>query len=381
MRRQILFSLLLVGCAGNANDDVVGPYTGEIRRFVVDDITLPQTVTQAKELAADLNGDDAADNQLGQVISTLAQMGNVTSHAKDIIAAGQITSFVEIVANDFGNDETVSVKLVGAVGEDAIATGGRFVDGHYTSNRTASSKILGGATLHLPVFVDADPSVVPVVGLEILLEPDGSGGFYASVHGAVPHPHAIEMAYLATAQMISTYPSEHIGFLGLFDSYPRDWMVSHDEFTRNSLILALMAPDIRPSGKDALSLGVRMHLSPCADGTCLASTSSCFNRVQDGDETDIDCGGSCHGCVEGSMCNVAGDCETAGCTGGSCDAASCTNGVRDSFESDADCGRYCGTKCAPGKRCYYADDCASGMCGMPCDPDSYWCSNDYETCQ
>ncbi len=382
MIRMLVCCLPLVACVSGSDDsEVVGPFTGETRRFVVDSITVPHTNTEARELGGDLTGDERVDNQLGMVIATLSNMGNVTTHGSEIIAAGAVASSVEITADSFTNDRTVSVRLVGADGEDATATGGRFVDGAYVSNRTATTDVVGSATLHLPVFVHADPSVVPVIGMQIELVPDGLGGYDAAVHGAVPHPLAIEMAYRATLQMLASYPSEHIGFLGLFDSSPRDWMLTHDEFTRNSLIVALMAPDVRLDGTEALSLGIRMHLSPCAEGTCLTSQATCFDRVQNGDETDVDCGGACRGCVAGSACDEVSDCETAVCTAGVCGPASCANGVRDAFESDADCGTFCGTACAAGKRCYYASDCQSGACGVPCDPESYYCGNDYDVCR
>ncbi|MFO7563917.1 MAG: hypothetical protein R6X02_14820 [Enhygromyxa sp.] len=46
---------------------------------------------------------------------------------------------------------------------------------------------------------------------------------------------------------------------------------------------------------------------------------SCFNGVQDGDETDVDCGGSCGDtCLDGDLCMVDGDCITGLCNTGVC---------------------------------------------------------------
>ncbi len=42
---------------------------------------------------------------------------------------------------------------------------------------------------------------------------------------------------------------------------------------------------------------------------------------------------------------------------------SCTNGVRDGDESDVDCGGSC-SKCSDGKRCNSASDCMSGYCSL-----------------
>jgi hypothetical protein len=46
---------------------------------------------------------------------------------------------------------------------------------------------------------------------------------------------------------------------------------------------------------------------------------NCSNGLKDGDETDIDCGGSvCPACVEGKACMVAADCDGGECFAGIC---------------------------------------------------------------
>jgi hypothetical protein len=45
--------------------------------------------------------------------------------------------------------------------------------------------------------------------------------------------------------------------LGLFDTTPKDCMVTVDEIKNNSLIVSLLAPDVTIDGKMALSLGVK----------------------------------------------------------------------------------------------------------------------------
>ena len=66
-------------------------------------------------------------------------------------------------------------------------------------------------------------------------------------------------------------------------------------------------------------------------GASDGSPGTCNDGRKNGNETDIDCGGSCRGCVAGSTCIAATDCETAACDANVCRAASCSNGVRDSF--------------------------------------------------
>lgn len=56
--------------------------------------------------------------------------------------------------------------------------------------------------------------------------------------------------------------------------------------------------------------------APCADGRCFAS--SCGDGELGGDETDVDCGGSCPACDLGQRCATGADCpERAVCDAGS----------------------------------------------------------------
>jgi len=96
-----------------------------------------------------------------------------------------------------------------------------------------------------------------------------------------------------------------------------------------------------------------------ASGTC--ADPSCDDTVQNGDETDVDCGGSCDGCTEGSACRVGADCVSGSCSAGFCTTASCTDGVQNGDESDVDCGGSC-EACADGAACATNDDCMNGAC-------------------
>ena len=40
----------------------------------------------------------------------------------------------------------------------------------------------------------------------------------------------------------------------------------------------------------------------------------CFDKMKDGNESDVDCGGACSPCAAGQHCNVAGDCASMTCT-------------------------------------------------------------------
>jgi len=129
----------------------------------------------------------------------------------------------------------------------------------------------------------------------------------------------------------------------------------------------------------------------CANGACTkVLPSTCTNGTQDGDETGIDCGGSCLACV-GASCSTGIDCQTGSCepngdSQGTLTCAldpACTNGVKDNGESDVDCGGPCAPTqpCSDGLVCAVPADCASlectsGVCGEgpegcypTCEPD------------
>ena len=146
----------------------------------------------------------------------------------------------------------------------------------------------------------------------------------------------------------------------------------------------------------------------CKDNVCTKKTgssniASCADNKKNGNETDIDCGGSCYRCADNMYCKINADCLSNRCEGGICKAAVdpctdgscqgevdpckdgscqgevdpckdggcqgevdlCKDGVRSGDESDVDCGGSCAL-CAEGKVCNSGSDCASGMCDGVC---------------
>ncbi|PRP99012.1 hypothetical protein ENSA5_29330 [Enhygromyxa salina] len=67
----------------------------------------------------------------------------------------------------------------------------------------------------------------------------------------------------------------------------------------------------------------------------------CSNRVLDEGEADVDCGGNCEPCTDGSSCVEASDCESEVCTHNICQAPSCKDGVHNGTERASDCGGPC----------------------------------------
>ena len=87
-------------------------------------------------------------------------------------------------------------------------------------------------------------------------------------------------------------------------------------------------------------------------GTCttlsgLTGGATCTNGVRDGNETGIDCGGSCHACSMGTCTDgKQNGTETGVDCGGAClPCATCSDGVQNGSETGVDCGGSCPTAC------------------------------------
>ncbi|MEM9458710.1 MAG: hypothetical protein AAGF11_31325 [Myxococcota bacterium] len=113
----------------------------------------------------------------------------------------------------------------------------------------------------------------------------------------------------------------------------------------------------------------------CGDDlTCTPPPAGCRDGVLNGDETDIDCGGSCPGCEDGQSCNEGSDCLSTICDAGVCVSPSCRDGVLNGDETDVDCGGSC-PGCENGQMCNENADCLSMVCdGGTCgDEPTLWC--------
>jgi hypothetical protein len=114
-------------------------------------------------------------------------------------------------------------------------------------------------------------------------------------------------------------------------------------------------------GGQIINKGAQMYLHKkvTTEGTCVPT---CSDGDQNGDETDIDCGGSCSGCATGDTCSVASDCASGVCTSGTCQGPLCTDGAQNGDETDIDCGGSCPADCVIDQGCGGSTDCQSGLC-------------------
>jgi len=109
----------------------------------------------------------------------------------------------------------------------------------------------------------------------------------------------------------------------------------------------------------------------CASGVC--SSRTCFpstagDRIRNGGETGVDCGGPPTGaprCAAGETCGAGTDCESQVCGDSVCQPPSSRDALRNGTETDVDCGGGAPTnapRCAPGKACATTPDCDAVLC-------------------
>jgi hypothetical protein len=103
--------------------------------------------------------------------------------------------------------------------------------------------------------------------------------------------------------------------------------------------------------------------SLCRDGECRAVDPA--DGTKNGDETDIDCGGTkAPACSDGKGCAINADCTSTVCRANVCQAPTSTDGVRNGDETGTDCGgsTTMAPKCAPGQGCLTDTDCDKVVC-------------------
>jgi hypothetical protein len=87
---------------------------------------------------------------------------------------------------------------------------------------------------------------------------------------------------------------------------------------------------------------------------------TCDDRMRNGAESDIDCGGTCEGCDTDRRCHQAADCASLVCTT-VCQPSDCQDDVRNGLETGKDCGGGC-KGCDNGVACEENIDCVSLHC-------------------
>jgi hypothetical protein len=368
-----LLLLALVACASNPND-VTGTVTGPVTRYAIDKFTLPTTSSLSLALGDSLDGDVQVDNAFGDMVAVLFTYGDLNAHAADMLAAGSIASSIELQANNLTTSSKAGATYFGADGDDATQMLGKIAGSAFTSNRTSTMHVLGTASVTLPMFQDADPATFELDAMELDLTPDGLGGYDTLVRGGATLDHVLPALCSGITQMLANNPHDHAALLSFVDTN-HDGDITCYEVQHSQLIAGFLEPDVTLQGDKMLSFGFGAHLVPCDSGTCntAAPADTCNDRARDGDETDVDCGGSTctRRCLAGATCSLPSDCASNACDAGHCRVSTCGDGVQDGFETDVDCGWNC-NPCGLHQGCYEDRDCTAGYTclGGTCGPAS-----------
>jgi hypothetical protein len=300
----------LVACGGDDGGTVVPE--GTHYHYVANKVFLPSSNTQAREYGLDLNGDKTVDNQLGMVLSTLAGMGFKLQDTIDTaVAEGSIILLVDFQTKDFTSTTAAGIQVflgtnptpapctgtetydpatmmgckhhldgsgmftIDPAGPTDAALGGKIVAGTFTGgseDSTLSLQIALGGTDAIQLDLIGARAKASSIS-DTMIGSGTSGGVI--VAGAVTKEDIDNKVIPAIqTQLVPTIARDCTALtmppacgcaadstgktiLGLFDTTPKDCMVTVDEIKNNSLIVSLLAPDVTINGKMALSIGIK----------------------------------------------------------------------------------------------------------------------------
>lgn len=293
-RASVLVLASLSGCYFDS-EEPLPPLEGEVYRYVVSDLRVPTNNNDAREYGLDLNDDKTPDNQLGMVFGLLESQGlGTASTAREALLRGGLVMLAELqtVSLDNSDDAGLTTFLGGdpvpnaCLDEANIATCGQHLmgTGSFTIDRdTASHQARGPiengrfveSTGIMPVELAI--SIAGVIRLDLRgarvkltqLTPDGAEGVLAGaiapvdIDGVVIPEAQQQIERIVSTECTGTSTlSSPCGCTGrsdtlqdLFDDNG-DCHVDLDEVATNSVVQALLAPDLRMHGMDMLSFGV-----------------------------------------------------------------------------------------------------------------------------
>ncbi|MBA2541302.1 MAG: hypothetical protein H0V17_16800 [Deltaproteobacteria bacterium] len=303
--RQILFALAipaaLVACGGS--DDGLTPPTGPHFGFVVDSADVPN---KADSLDLNPEEDNGNDNQLGQVLTTLGGQGfDIQGTLDEAIQQGTIVLLLDFQSPNF--DSTTGAGLRIKLGDmpnpapctDPLnptpATCGKHLAGGATFTLSASSpadagvdgRIVGGVFTGGPgnipleiALAGSEPISLNLIGArakatglsesslgEVILaggitETELDGTILPAIQAQLPGLIDEDCDVAAGPPTCGcTDGSTGETVITLFDTSPKDCMVTVEEIKTNNLVQTLLAPDLigfGPNGEDAVSLALRV---------------------------------------------------------------------------------------------------------------------------
>lgn len=277
----------LLACGGGSDSvDTVDP-NGTDTQFVADTVSLPASSAQAMQLALDLDGDDIADNALGQNLSILASQGVDLQGALDeAVDSGAIIVLNDIQATALDNATGVGTTFY--LGENPspaactdpndITTCGQHLNGDASFDVSADSpsdalvigQLVGGGfetTVHgdvklqLSIIAGSPPIELNLIGARTAYQVSADGTTLSNgrLGGAITEQEARDNLLPVIAGFVmdivtrdctgdpgSCCDAGSTGetLLDIFDPDSMDCVVSADEVENNDLVSTILSPDL-----------------------------------------------------------------------------------------------------------------------------------------
>ena len=247
-----------------------------MRNYIVDDVLLPTSDSQANSYAIDVDGDGHPDNSIGHVLAALAGAGfDFSGSLNAEIASGSIVYLVSLRSTDplFKNDPaaqatwcigtptTTPPKFDGTDNLSCSDTSGIFVAALSGGSFTSPAP----ATAPNPVSVDIDLAIgtsnvtLPILNARLSFTIDADGNIsLGQINGSIPHDNLLNAFVPAIAAAcnadIQSDPSSTISTncIDLFDTgctgFPsdaNDGEIEVCEVLENALVKSLLEPDVQ----------------------------------------------------------------------------------------------------------------------------------------
>jgi len=291
--------LLLTGCASDEPVAVEGPHY----QYVVSELRIPSNNAMARENGLDLNGDTTVDNQLGMVFGTLEGQGlGVGETAREALLRGGLVMLADLQTTDFDNIDLAGFStwlgdnlepapcldptMLETCGQH-LRGNGRFSVDEDSASHQIKSEISNGVfedkAVFLPVELvidDGRPIRLDLRGARVRLTQISETQISAIFAGGVTEGD-IENVIIPEAaancdrivrnecsqplpmgsEPCGCVPGSRSNTLRRLFDEDRDCRIDAREVSTNSLVRALLPPDIRVDGQDLLSFGVGVELA------------------------------------------------------------------------------------------------------------------------
>ncbi len=266
--------------------------TNYMRSYLVNNVLLPISNSEANSYAIDVDGDGFPENSIGQLLVALSTQGfDFLGPMDAAVASGSIVHLVGLQSTDalFKNDPaaqatwcvgvpTATPPLFNGTDNPSCAdTSGTFVaalsGGSFTSPAPASTP--NPVPLDIELAIGTSHVTLHVLNARLSFTTNAAGNMpVGQINGSIPHDNLLTTFPPAMAEAcnasIQSNPSSNTSTTckGIFDTgcigfpgYSGDGQIAVCEVTENTLFQALFAPDVQVADGgtlvDANSMGIR----------------------------------------------------------------------------------------------------------------------------